>query len=54
MKTENKGNSNVITTDRLEVRGKTIVFDNTVMQISNISAVEVGEFEKNSLRSFGC
>ncbi len=47
MKTENKRNNNVITTDRLEVRGKTIVFDNTVIQISNVSAVEVGEFEKN-------
>ncbi len=46
MKTENKSSNNVITTERLEVRGKTIVFDNTVMQIPNISVVEIGKFEK--------
>jgi hypothetical protein len=46
MATKNESNDKVITTAQLEVRGKTLVFDNTILQIPNISSIEIGELKK--------
>jgi Sec-independent protein translocase protein TatA len=43
--TRNKDNEKIINTARLEVRGKTLVFDNTIIQIPNISMIEIGELK---------
>lgn len=45
--TENEdGDKGSLDIPRIEVRGKTLVFDNSIYQISNISAVEVGTIKK--------
>jgi hypothetical protein len=47
MAEQNSGNKKVIRTSRIEVRGRTLVFDNFVYQIPNISVIEVGQLEKS-------
>lgn len=46
MATKDEGSDKVIKTDRLEVRGKTLVFDNTIIQTINVSSIELGELKK--------
>ena len=41
-KSKNNDQKRDLNTARLEVRGKTLVFDNAIYQIPNISAIEVG------------
>lgn len=46
MATKEESKDKIITTSLLEVRGKTLVFDNTILQIPNISSIEIGELKK--------
>ena len=46
MVAKNEGSDKVIKTERLEVRGKTLVFDNTIIQTINVSSIELGELKK--------
>jgi len=45
-------NSKALKTNRIEVRGKTLVFDNSIYQITNISSIEVGSSTKPIPRYF--